>query len=208
METNSLPDASLAFPEDLEKRIQFLSEIEKLKVVYRQNMAVDGSRQENSAEHSWHIALMAIVLHGYADDKNVDLFRVIKMLLIHDIVEIDFGDTFLYDTAANLEKAHNEQQSADRVFGMLPEEIHHEFLELWQEFEARETPSAKFAAALDGMQPLINHYLSDGKGIRKHSIKTEQVIASKSYIGNASKMLWDYSQRIIQKSEAMGLYLK
>jgi putative hydrolase of HD superfamily len=204
---------SASFPEGLlmsnnfEKALRFLNEVEKLKMVYRQNMVVDGSRYENSAEHSWHIALMAIVLSDFSDNKNIDLLRVIKMLLIHDIVEIDTGDIFLYDVAANQNKLENESESAKRIFGLLPEEIRDEFLALWNEFEKRETPDALFAAALDGMQPLMNHYASQGKGIERHNIKSSQVISKKKYIEQASKTMWEYSLEIIKKMEALG-YIK
>ncbi|MBN2435785.1 MAG: HD domain-containing protein [Spirochaetes bacterium] len=193
---------------DLKKRIAFIEELEKLKLVYRQNVAVDGSRQENSAEHSWHIAVMAIVLHRYSDFKDLDLLKVLKMLLIHDIVEIDAGDTFLYDNEANKSKEADESLAASRIFGLLPEDTKNEFISLWKEFENRESPEAKFAASLDGMQPIMNHYLSNGKGIRKHKLKTGQIIEKKKYIADASRELWDYAKEVIDKSESAGLYSK
>ena len=194
--------------ENLQKQMRFLMEIEKLKMIYRQNVTIDGSRQENSAEHSWHIAMMAMVLLPQSDKANLDLLKIMKMLLIHDIVEIDFGDTFLYDAKANESKASNENKSAERIFGLLPDEQGHEMMALWQEFEKRTSPEAKFAAALDGMQPIVNHYLSNGVGIRKHHLKTQQIIDKKKYIGEASQALWDFSLDIIHKSEEMGLYSK
>lgn len=193
---------------DLKKRIDFINEIEKLKMIYRQNVVIDGSRQENSAEHSWHIALMAIVLSGYCDFKEYDLLKVIKMLLIHDIVEIDTGDTFLYDNKANETKADNENHTAKRIFGILPAETEQEFMELWKEFEKRQTPEAKFAAALDGLQPLMNHLASKGKGIIKHKLHTEQIIQKKKYIDDSSKELWQLALKIIDESQEEGLYLK
>ncbi|HRX16374.1 MAG TPA: HD domain-containing protein [Spirochaetota bacterium] len=193
---------------DLEKRIAFIEELEKLKLVYRQNVAVDGSRQENSAEHSWHIAVMAMVLSDYSDFKNIDLLKVLKMLLIHDIVEIDAGDTFLYDSEANKSKDADENLAANRIFGLLPEDTKNEFISLWKEFEKRESAEAKFAASLDGLQPIMNHYLSNGLGIIKHKLKTNQIIEKKRYISDASKELWDYAMEMIQKSEDAGLYSK
>ncbi len=186
----------------------FINEVEKLKLIVRQNVTIDGSRQENSAEHSWHIALMAIVLSDYSDFKNIDILRVLKMLLIHDIVEIDNGDTFLYDSQANKRKNEQETMTANRVFGLLPENTRNEFLKLWEEFEKRETPDARFAASLDGLQPLMNHLSSKGQGIIKHKLKTQQIIAKKQYIQQSSKELWEFAKNIIQQSEETGLYIK
>lgn len=193
---------------DIPQRLEFLDEIEKLKIVYRQNVAIDGSRQENSAEHSWHIALMAIVLADCSNFENLDILKVVKMLLIHDIVEIDTGDTFLYDVEANKSKERNEQATAKRVFGLLPEPLGTEFLELWREFEARNTPEAKFASSLDSLQPLMNHLASKGAGIIKHKIPTSRVIESKQHIAEGSAVLWETGKDIIQRSEDAGLYLK
>ncbi len=191
---------------DLEKAISFINEVEKLKMIYRQNMVIDGSRQENSAEHSWHIALMAIVLKDFADSKEMDICKVIKMLLIHDIVEIDNGDTFLYDKKANEVKKQNEKIAADRIFGLLTDEISIEFKALWEEFEERNTIEAKYAASIDSMQPLLNHYLSDGVGIKKHSITVQQIIEKKKHISESSEALWEFTMQIIRKSKDMGLY--
>ncbi|KMQ50594.1 Metal dependent phosphohydrolase [Chitinispirillum alkaliphilum] len=188
--------------------MEFIKEVEKLKLIFRQNVVIDGSRQENSAEHSWHIALMAIVLSEYSDSKEIDLLRVLKMLLIHDIVEIDTGDTFLYDCEANKTKGEKEYATANRVFGLLPEITKREFMSLWQEFEKRETADARFAAALDGLQPLMNHLLSKGQGIIKHKLKTDQIIAKKKFIEDTSKELWEFAKRVIQESENAGLYTK
>jgi putative hydrolase of HD superfamily len=201
-----MPEKTALISDDLLSSMDFLNEVEKLKMIYRQNVVIDGSRQENSAEHSWHIALMAIVLSHTCNFKNVDILKVIKMLLIHDIVEIDTGDTFLYDVEANKTKAEKETTTANRIFGILPQKIKVEFINLWNEFEKRETNEAKFAAALDGLQPLMNHLASEGQGIIKHKLKTSQIIEKKKYIADASTDLWDYAQEIIRKSEAAGLY--
>lgn len=184
----------------------FLCEIEKLKIVYRQNMVIDKTRQENSAEHSWHLALMALILKDHAVHADIDVLRVIKMVLVHDLVEIDAGDTFLYDETGNLDKDARESRAAVRIFGLLPPEQCEEFTALWKEFEERKTPDALFAAALDNMQPVINHYLSEGSGIRKHDITVSQIMAKKSFIGEASPELWEFTKEIIGKSEQMGFY--
>lgn len=191
---------------DLQARMRFLNEVEKLKMIYRQNVVVDGSRAENSAEHSWHVALMAVLLLPHSDLEGIDLLRVVKMLLIHDIVEIDAGDTFLYDDVANQDKEAREEKSAQRIFGMLPIAQRDELLELWHEFDRRDTPDSRFAAALDGLHPLMNHLASDGKGIRKHHLRTQQIVDKKKFIGEASAELWEYARIVISQSEARGLY--
>ncbi|HSQ40743.1 MAG TPA: HD domain-containing protein [Fibrobacteraceae bacterium] len=193
---------------DLSARLRFIYETEKLKLVYRQNQAVDGSRAENSAEHSWHTALMAMVLLPHADQPGVDLLRVMKMLIIHDIVEIDAGDTFLYDKQGNLDKEERETRAAKRIFGLLPETQCEELISLWREFDARETADAQFAAALDSLHPLMNHLASGGKGVKPHRLKTQQIIQKKRPIAEASQELWDAAQEIIAESEENGLYLK
>ncbi len=190
----------------LENQMSFLIEAEKLKAVYRQNTVYDNSRHENSAEHSWHLALMAVVLSGEAIDPGVDILRVIEMVLIHDLVEIDAGDTFLYDEEGNLDKEERERRAADRIFGLLPEDQRDRFLGLWREFDARETPSALFAAALDNMQPVVNHYVSDGCGVKGNGLTVGQVIAKKAFIGDVSPALWEYTRETIAKSERAGFY--
>lgn len=192
--------------ERLSKQMDFLTEVEKLKAVYRQNMVYDRSRHENSAEHSWHLALMAVVLSNEAIDPTVDIKTVIEMLLIHDIVEIDAGDTFLYDEGANLDKEEREDRAATRIFGLLPEDQRDRFLSLWREFDARKTPSALFAAALDNMQPVVNHFVSEGYGIKNHALKSRQIIEKKEFIKDASPALWEYTRSVIAKSEERGYY--
>lgn len=195
-------------PEALSRCLDFLDEIEKLKVVYRQNSVTDKSRHENSAEHSWHVALMAIVLSGYSDHGNLDILKVVKMLLIHDIVEIDAGDTFLYDEASNGLKADREMQAARRIFGLLPKPMEQEFFRLWEEFEARISPEAKFAASLDGLQPLLNHLHTKNLAYRNHQVRTAQVLEKKKHIAEGSALLWQHAQEVIRKSEEIGLYSK
>lgn len=192
--------------ERLQKQMDFLVEAEKLKLVYRQNMAVDLSRHENTAEHSWHLALMAVILEGEAIDPGVDLKTVIEMLLIHDIVEIDAGDTFLYDATGNLDKDERETRAANRIFGLLPEDQRDRCIALWREFDARKTPSALFASAIDNMQPVLNHWASGGYGIKNHSLKKAQVVEKKSFIADASPALWEYTKATIDKSAKSGFY--
>lgn len=188
--------------------LDFINELEHLKKVYRRNLVVDGSRQENSAEHSWHIALMALAFEKHSNFQNMDLLRVLKMLLIHDVVEIDAGDVFVYDAKANEGKYERESAAAKRIFGLLSNAQGDEFLQLWQEFEKRETSEAKYAAAIDSFQPLSNHLLSDGLGIKKYHVPTARVIEEKKHIAEGSETLWAVAKDIIAQSEQEGLYTK
>lgn len=192
--------------EELKLQMAFLKEVEKLKTVYRQNVVIDGTRSENSAEHSWHVALMAIILSGHAEASDLNILKVVTMLLIHDIVEIDAGDTFLYDEAANMDKQDREQRAAERIFGLLPAEQGQRLRELWQEFEECATPEARFAASLDGMQPVVNHYCTNGIGIRRKDLTRQQVIAKKQFIAEVAPQLWQYTLQTIEDSTDAGLY--
>ena len=135
--------------ERFERQIAFLREIDKVKGIFRRTRLLDNSRYENDAEHAWHLAVMAITLAEHANAEQIDITKVIKMVLIHDIVEIDVGDTFLYDSSLREEKRESELRAAERIFGLLPEDQHAEFRAVWDEFEASETPEAQFAASLD-----------------------------------------------------------
>jgi len=188
----------------LNKQIEFILEIDKLKSVYRQSLISDGSREENDAEHSWHLAVMAIVLHEYANDNNIDLLKVLKMVLVHDIVEIDAGDTFIYDKSGNETKAQRETLAAERIFGLLPPEQYHEFKELWEEFEARETPEAKFAAVLDRLEPLLLNLKTGGHTWKKFSVTSDRVLQKNRHTRQGSIILWEYIERIIEECIKKG----
>jgi putative hydrolase of HD superfamily len=192
--------------ERLRKQFEFISEIEKLKIVYRQNTVYDKSRHENSAEHSWHIALMAFLLCEHSALEGVSVSRVVEMLLVHDIVEIDAGDTFLFDGNGNLDKEYREQKASERIFGLLPKDQAQRFVELWKEFDERKTADALFASALDNLQPVLNHYLTDGCGIKNHNLTVDEVIAKKEFISSASPELWEITLETIRKSEKAGFY--
>ncbi|ANA82341.1 HD domain-containing protein [Paenibacillus glucanolyticus] len=193
--------------ENLENQINFLIEIDKLKNIERKTKIISGSRLENDAEHSWHLAMMAIILHKQANHE-IDLFKVIKMLLVHDLVEIDAGDTFAYDTKGQVAKYDREILAAKRLFGLLPEEQGNELMELWIEFENKETNEAKFASSLDRLQPLIHNYLNQGDTWRKYKITSEQVINRNSEISKGSESLWEYAKQIINKSVDQGILSK
>lgn len=187
----------------LDQQIQFILEMDKLKHVTRRSYLLDQMRLENSAEHSWHVSLIALVLAEYADDP-IDTFRVLQMMLVHDIVEIDAGDTFLYDESANAAKADLEQQAADRLFSLLPGDQAKTYLELWQEFEDRETPDARFARGLDRLMPLLHNYYTQGSTWRKHGVRREQVLQQNSIIQDASQSLWNFAKRLIDEAVEKG----
>lgn len=183
--------------ERLQHQIQFILEIDKLKTILRRTNLIDNSRHENDAEHSWHLAMMAVVLADHAAP-DVNIFRVIKMVLVHDLVEIDAGDTFAYDDSPHAAtKNAREYAAANRLYGLLPKDIGAELMGLWEEFEVGETADAKFAIALDRMHPLLLNYFSGGGAWSKHNITKDKVIARQCVIGDASKSLWEMVEAII-----------
>ena len=190
----------------LEQQIAFVLEIDHLKSVLRRSYLLNENRHENSAEHSWHLSVMALVLAEYAS-AEVDTLRVLKMLLVHDVVEIDSGDTYIYDAAANDTKAEREGAAARRIFGLLPEDQAAALTALWQEFEARQTPEAKFAAALDRLMPLLHNYHTEGRSWREHNISEAQVLRLNSHIADGSQALWEYAKALIDDAAAQG-YLR
>ena len=179
-----------ALPERLERQLAFLRELDRLKAVQRRTSLIDRSRLENSAEHSWHVASMAITLGEYAPP-GTDVTRVVEMLLVHDVVEIDAGDTFAFDADANAGKAEREAAAAARLFGLLPEDIGSRLREYWDEFEAGTSPTARFANALDRLQGLLqNDSAGDGGTWRIHGIRCSQVLARMAPIERGAPMLW------------------
>ena len=191
-------------PERLAEQVRFIVEIDKVKHVLRQTWLADGSRRENDAEHSWHMALMAILLLEYAEEPGLDPLRALGMILVHDLVEIDAGDTFAYDDEARADQAERERRAADRVFGLLPPDQARALRALWDEFEARQTPEARYAAALDRLQPLLLHMPTEGKCWRSHGITADQVVERCSPIGDGSSVLWAYAQRLIREAVERG----
>ncbi|MBP5431147.1 HD domain-containing protein [Ruminococcus sp.] len=159
----------------LRKQLSFILELDKMKNLYRQTYVLHEDRKENDAEHSWHLALMTFLLAEYAN-YQVDVTKVMKMVLIHDVVEIDAGDTYCYDAEGNKSKAEREEKAARRIFGMLPEDQYNEFYELWREFEDSHTKEARFAAVLDRLQPLLLNYTRKGISWQEHGIKKDQVL--------------------------------
>lgn len=190
----------------LERQLQFILEIDKLKLILRQTLLTDGSRRENSAEHSWHLAMMAILLAEYAPTQ-IDVLRVIKMLLVHDLVEIDAGDTFCYDVQSNENKAMREAQAATRLFGLLPEEQGVELRNLWEEFEAQETAPARFATALDRLQPFLHNQHTKGGTWQIHGITRDQVQRRMQPIKEGAPLLWSFVEKVIEDCVEAG-YLR
>lgn len=186
--------------ERLEAQVGFILEVDKLKEVFRQTVCTKSRRPENDAEHSWHLCLAAIVLAEHANIPQLDVLRVLKMLIIHDIVEIDAGDTFAYDTARMAGQHEREALAADRLFGMLPVDQAALFRALWDEFEARATPESKFAAAVDRYQPCLLNCSTEGAAWRRHGVTEDRVIARNSHIAEGSAALWEETLRMIRRA--------
>jgi putative hydrolase of HD superfamily len=192
--------------ERLEKQIAFLLEIDKIKQVFRQTYLLDESRRENDAEHSWHFAMFVFVLAEYAP-AGIDLTRVIKMALVHDLVEIDVGDIIIYDVIGEraIEKENKERAAAERIFGMLPSEQGAEFQALWEEFEARETPEARYARALDRLQPFLHNCHTRGRAWREHGITADRVLAvNQSVVADGAPALEGLVTRLVAEAVAKG----
>ncbi len=189
----------------LKKQIQFIQEVDKLKQIYRQTLLMDGSRNENDAEHSWHLALMAMILHEYSPKKDLDITKVLKMLLVHDLVEIYAGDTFCYDEEGNLGKADRELAAAEKLYGMLPTDQGQEFRALWDEFEERKTPEALFASSLDRLQPLLCNYYTGGHTWVKYGIKSDKVLERNLPVKEGAPQLWELIEEIVEDSIRMGI---
>jgi len=189
--------------ERLARQIGFIIEIDKAKQVLRRTLLMDGSRLENDAEHSWHLAVMAILLAEYADG-DVDLLRVLKMVLIHDLVEIDAGDTFVYDTEALATRCEREERAADRIFGLLPPDLGSDVRAIWEEFEEQATPEARFAAALDRLQPLLHNYQTEGGAWRRHGITSDRVRERNQHIAAGSPTLWEFARSLIDEAVRRG----
>ena len=173
-------------------QMEFCKEIDKEKQITRQTYLTDGSRKENDAEHAWHMAIMAAVLQEYSNEK-IDLLRSIIMMLIHDVVEIDAGDTFAYDEDGKRDQRERELKAANRLFNILPEDQARYFKQLWDEFEAMSTPEARFARTLDNVQPTMLNASSNGKSWNEKGVHIDQIMERQSYTGDGSKTLWEYS---------------
>ena len=190
--------------ERLAQQIRFIIEVDRLKEIFRQTVLINSRRAENDAEHSWHLCLIVITLAEHANSPQLDVLRVLKMLILHDLVEIDAGDTFAYDTKAMADQHEREAVAADRIFGLLPADQALEFRALWNEFEARQTAEAKFAAAVDRFQPMLLNCQTEGAAWQKHGITRDRVLARNAHVAEGSTALWDYAARMIEQTVAAG----
>jgi putative hydrolase of HD superfamily len=193
------------FDQRLEKQLNFIVEIDKVKKIFRQSQLFNENRFENDAEHSWTISIMALLLQEYADF-SVDIGKTVSMLLIHDIVEIDAGDTFLYSKERN-DAHNNEVKAAERIFGLLENDQKEYFINLWNEFEEQETNEAKFAAIFDRLEPLLQNYINEGGTWRKYNVSYEMVIEKKGHIKEASEKIWEFVLKLLDKAVEKG-YLR
>lgn len=193
--------------ENLLKQIDFIKEIDKLKYIQRRTKLFNSDRHENDAEHSWHLAMMVIILSEHSDVK-IDLLKVIKMVLIHDIVEIDAGDTFIYDQAKSHNNTEEELKAAKRIFGILPEKQALEFIAIWTEFEEGVSNEAKFAKSMDRLEPLLQNTSNNGGTWKEFGVKYQTVYDKKKIIEEGSTELWKYSENLIRDSVEKGILKK
>ena len=194
-------------PDQLLQQINFIKEIDKIKYIQRKTKLFHSDRPENDAEHSWHLAMMTIVLAEHSD-VTVDVLKVLKMVLIHDIVEIDAGDTFIYDTQKNHSNTENELIAAKRIFGLLPDEQANELIAIWQEFEAGETPEARFAKAMDRIEPLLQNTSNNGGTWREFDVDYSKVFEKKKVIAQGSATLWKFAENLLNESVEKGILKK
>ena len=187
----------------LEQQIAFIVEIDRLKSVVRQNYLADGSRRENTAEHSWHVTLMAMILSEHAAEP-VDRARVLELLLVHDLVEIDAGDTFAYDSVGEQSKAAREQAAAERIFGLLPAAQAERLRAAWDEYEASETPEARFALSLDRLMPMIHNSLTEGRAWQANGVTADKVRHRAESISRGAPALGALAGKLIASSVAAG----
>lgn len=193
--------------EDLKKQIAFITEIDKLKYILRKTKLINSDRQENDAEHSWHLAMMTIVLAGHSN-QPIDVLKVLKMVLIHDIVEIDSGDIFLYDTSKNHTNTEEETKAAQRIFGLLPTEQARELIAIWEEFELGQSAEAKFAKTMDRLEPLLQNASNNGGTWKEFGVPYQTVHDKKKVMALGSTQIWKYAEMILNDSVEKGILKK
>lgn len=192
---------------NLLKQIDFIKEIDKIKYIQRKTRLFNSERKENDAEHSWHLAMMTIVLAEHAD-QPIDILKVLKMVLIHDIVEIDAGDTFIYDSLKDHSNTNEELIAAKRIFGILPKAQFEEFLAIWEEFEAGQTDEAKFAKTMDRLEPLLQNTSNNGGTWAEFDVPYQKVHDKKKAIKEGSATIWNYAENLINESVEKGILKK
>lgn len=193
--------------DNLVKQVSFIKEIDKLKYIQRKTKLFNSDRHENDAEHSWHLAMMTIVLAEHSD-QQIDILKVLKMVLIHDIVEIDAGDIFLYDTSKNHNNTKQERIAAKRIFGLLPAEQAEEFIAIWDEFEEGITDEAKFAKSMDRFEPLLQNTSNNGGTWAEFNVPYQKVYEKKKVIKEGSTAIWSYAENLINESVDKGILKK
>lgn len=189
--------------ERLQKQMDFILEVDKLKNIYRQSYVSDASRHEEDADHSWHLALMCLLLREYSNEE-IDVLKTMSMVLIHDIVEIDAGDTYAYDDAGNTTKREREVRAADRIFNILPQDQAQYLRALWEEFEEGKTKEALFALAVDKIQPLMLNDATNGKAWQEHGVKKSQIMKRNESTSKGSEELWEYCKMLIERNVEKG----
>lgn len=189
--------------ERLEQQMNFILELDKLKEIGRQSYILSGQRKENDAEHSWHLALMCLLLDEHSNEA-IDKLKAMAMVLIHDVVEIDAGDTYAYDEAGNETKTAREEAAADRIFNLLPTDQAEYFRSLWNEFEEGKSPEAKFAVTLDKVQPILLNDGTGGKAWMEHGVTKSQVMKRNINTGDGSMNLWNYAKDKVDKNIQLG----
>jgi putative hydrolases of HD superfamily len=199
-DTNPFPDA---IEDRLRQQLTFLVEVDRLKTVLRQSPLAAADRRENDAEHSWHLAMLVVVLAEYADEP-IDIRRTLELVLLHDLVEIQAGDTPLYDSELGADQADRESAAADVLFALLPPDQAERFRALWDEFEARQTPEARFAKAMDRLQPLMLNWMAKGGTWQTPGVTADDVRSRKAVIGDASSALWTAGLELIDEGERRG----
>lgn len=190
--------------ERLARQLQFILEIDKLKEVLRRSLLLDSHRRENSAEHSWHLAVMALVLAEHANEP-IDPLHTLKLVLVHDIVEIDAGDTYAYDPDGHAGKDERERLAARRIFGLLPPDQAKELSRLWEEYEGQQTPESRFALALDRLMPLLHNYHTGGITWRENRVTSEQVLERMEPVAISSDALGQAVSAVIEQAKTSGL---
>jgi putative hydrolase of HD superfamily len=193
--------------DNLLKQVAFIKEIDRLKYIQRKTKLFNSDRNENDAEHSWHLAMMTIVLAQHAN-KQIDVLKVLKMVLIHDIVEIDAGDTFIYDTTKNHTNTEEELLAAKRIFGILPTAQAEEFIAIWKEFEDGITDDAKFAKSMDRFEPLLQNTSNNGGTWAEYNVPFQKVYDKKIAIKEGSEIVWNYAENLLNESVEKGILKK
>lgn len=190
----------------LESQLAFFKECDKLKQINRQTLLLDGTRVENDAEHSWHLAMMVMTFLEYAPTEGIDVEKVLRLVIMHDVVEIDAGDVYTYADFDPAEKFAKEQAAAERIFNLLQPDQAQVFLDLWDEYEGKETPESQFATAIDKLQPFLHNYYADSAAWRLHDVPKARVIEKMSIIKTGAPRLWDFTLELIEEADQEGLF--